>query len=102
MPGSFGDDVESTASIKSGVPGASQSGSALTHTPDINKTLPTEKPLPSEPGVSSTDYGRGTSTGAGGIESNVERELHGSRGVGSNTGTGSGLTGSSLPDRSVE
>ena len=94
MPGTFDNDVESTASIKSGVQGAAQSATGLTGTPDVNK------PLPSEPGTGSTGLGSDTTTGT--HESKLAEHLHGDRGVGSNAETGSGLPSSNLPDRSVD
>ena len=48
------DDISSTASVKSGIPGASQTSPRLTNEPDINK------PLPREPGTTGTS---GTGTG---------------------------------------
>jgi len=89
MPGTFDDDSATTASVRSGIPGAAQSGN-------------TNKPLPTEPG-----YGTGRTT-AGPHSSNLENkldprvdsDLDGSRGLGGNTtgtrgmtGTGSGLGG---------
>ena len=91
MPESFG-DPGSTASIKSGVLGAPQSGSTLTGSSDVNKALPHEPA-----GMNTT--GRDATTGP--HESRLAEHLHGSRGVGSNSGTDSGLTGSALPDRST-
>ena len=103
MPGSFDDDdTSSTTAIRSGVTGQSHRGSGLTGSSDINK------PLPNQPGTS--NLGSGAKTTAGHHSSNLENKLDprvdsdmdGSRGLGSNTTTsGSTLTGSSLPDRSV-
>ena len=102
MPGAF-DDGSSTAEIRSGVPGRNVGDSSgLTGSSSLNK------PLPNEPGTSS--LGSGTTTTAGPHSSNLENkldprvdsDLDGSRGLGSRTGTtGSGLTGSSYPDRSL-
>ena len=64
VPGAFDDDATTTASVKSGVVGQPQKGSALTDSGAVGPS--TNKPLPLEPEAA-----------------------------------GSGLTGSSLPDRSV-
>lgn len=137
MPGSFDDDAATTASVKSGIPGYSQSGSTITgaNQPGAN----TNKALPREPaiggsgvmgtGSSSTTAGPHSSSLANKADPRTDSNLDGSRGLGSNTttgtgsgltggttttgtgsgftggstntGTGSGLTGSSLPDRTL-
>ena len=101
MPGGF-DDTATTASVKSGVAGEPQSGSTI-HDP-----LHTNKPLPGEPETAGSGI-----TGASGVrphssslankaDPRVDSDLDDSRGVtGGPTGTGSGLTGTGLPDRSV-
>ena len=101
MPGAF-DDGSSTAEIRSGVPGRNVGGSGLTGSSSLNK------PLPNEPGTSSLGSGSHTTTGPHSsnlenkLDPRVDSDLDGSRGLGSNTGTsGSGLTGSSYPERSV-
>jgi len=73
VPGGF-DDAATTASVKSGIIGEPQSGSTMSGS-NVHDPLNTNKALPHEPAT--TDSGYGT------------------------TGTGSGLTGTSLPDRSV-
>ena len=100
IPGAFDDDASSTTAIRSGIPGHGASG--LSGTSDINK------PLPREPGSSSLGSGSHANVGphSSGLENKldprVDSDLDGSRGLGRNTGTtGSGLTGSNLPDRSV-
>jgi len=79
MPGGFDDDAATTASVKSGIPGTSQTGNALSgsNEPSLN----TNKALPREPATAHS----------------------GTTGFGNTThhGVGSGLTGTNLPDRSV-
>ena len=72
MPGSFADDAGTTASVKSGIIGEPQSGSALGES-GPNDSLNTNKALPREPESAGAGYSAG----------------------------GGGLTGTSLPDRSV-
>lgn len=106
VPGRFDDDTSSTASIRSGVIGDSQNGPGLTSLGATGSS--TNKPLPREPETAGT--GRLDHSGAGPHSSSlankadprVDSDLDGSRGLGGTTaGTGSGLTGTSLPDRSV-
>ena len=106
-PGTFDDDANTTASVKSGVIGEPQEGSSLTDSGAVGSS--TNKPLPLEPGSAGT--GRTGPSGVGPHDSSVankadprvDSDLDGSRGLDSRTGgTGSGLTGSSLPDRSIE
>lgn len=106
MPGTFDDDTTTTASVKSGVIGQPQEGSGLTDSGAVGSS--TNKPLPLEP--ESAGIGRTGTSGVGPHDSSlankadprVDSDLDGSRGLDSDTrGTGSGLTGSSLPDRSV-
>lgn len=106
MPGTFDDDTATTASVKSGVIGESQEGSALIGSGATGSA--TNKPPPLEP--ESAGSGRTGPSGVGPrdlslankADPRVDSDLNGSRGLGSSdTGTGSGLTGTSLPDRSV-
>lgn len=103
------DDTATTASIKSGVPGKPRS-SSLTgstgnkDTPEVNKPLP---PKPTGAGLTETPgtsvAGPHSSNLANQADPRVDSDLDGSKAFGgSATGTGSGLTGSGLPDRSVE
>ena len=57
MPGGFDDDAATTASVRSGVPGQSQSGSGIMGTNDLSLN----KPLPREPASASTSAGAGSS-----------------------------------------
>ena len=102
MPSMTDDD---TASIKSGVTGFPQSGSALTGPPGNTDPLDTNKPLPREPQSEmsgSTTAGPHSSNLANRVDPRVDSNLDGSQGLGGNTtGTGSGLTGSNLPHRGV-
>ncbi|KAI9877958.1 MAG: hypothetical protein M1830_002365 [Pleopsidium flavum] len=104
MPGGF-DDGASTASIKSGVPGYPQSGSGLAGSSATGDSLDTNKPLPHTPGSgltgSNTTTGPHSSNLANKADPRVDSDLDGSRGLGRGT-TGAGLTGTNLPDRSVE
>ena len=106
MPGTFDDDTATTASVKSGVIGESQHGLGLTGSGTTGSSK--NKPLPLEPESAGT--GRTGASGIGPHDSSlankadprVDSDLDGSKGLGGNTtGTGSGLTGTSLPDRSV-
>lgn len=104
------DEASTTASILSGVPGKDQS-SSLTHPSATSDTLDTNKPLPLEPtdtgftGPSArSSAGPHTSTLANKADPRVDSDRDGSRGIGSDNydqGTGSGLTGNALPDRTV-
>lgn len=90
MPGGFDDDAATTASVRSGIPGQSQSGSNImdSNDPSLNK------PLPREPTSAGTDMG--TSSMAGNsydsqpMGSHVGRDaaLLGAGGVGTNSMTG--------------
>lgn len=103
------DDTATTASIKSGVPGNPHSSSLASSTGNKD-ALETNKPLPHEPtgaGVRGTPdqsaAGPHSSNLANRADPRVDSDLDGSKGLGrSAAGTGSGLTGSSVPDRSVE
>lgn len=103
------DDTATTASIKSGVPGNPQS-SSLTGSTGNKDVVDTNKPLSHEPagvglGGTPDKYAAGphSSSLANRADPRVDSDLDGSKGLGgSATGTGSGLTGSSYPDRSVE
>ena len=102
VPGTFDDDTATTASVKSGVIGESQGGSALAGSGATDSS--TNKPLPMEPesATGHSGYGPHDSSLANKADPRVDSDLDGSRGLGSSTtGTGSGLTGTSLPDRSV-
>ena len=100
MPGGF-DDTATTASVKSGIAGEAQTGSK------ISDPLNTNKPLPGEPAAAGSGYNTGAS-GAGPhtlslankADPRVDSDLDGSRGI-TGGSTGSGLTGTSLPDRSI-
>lgn len=103
------DDTATTASIKSGVPGNPQS-SSLTGSTGNKDTLEVNKPLPPQPtGAGLTEIpdksvaGSHSSNLANQADPRVDPDLDGSKVLGGGaTGTGSGLTGSGLPDRSVE
>ena len=102
MPGTFADDAATTASVKSGIQGNPQSGSALTGSSNSNK------PLPNEPGTGATGTGFNT---AGPHSSNLENKMDprvdsdrdGSRGLGrdAGTGVGDGSTSRNLPTRGI-
>lgn len=111
MPGTSDDDVGSTSSIKSGVPGSNQE-SRVIGAPETHDTLDTNKPLPHEPTTGAAhEQGSSTTSGVGPHSSGlankadprVDSDLDGSRGLGSHgtTGTTGAYTGSELPDRSV-
>lgn len=95
-----------TPSVQSEIPSQAQSGS-LAGLSGTRDTLDTSKPLPNEPpsglsGISSsTTAGPHSSDLANKADPRVDSDLDGSKGLGSNIGDGDGLTGSSLPDRSV-
>lgn len=112
MPGMFDEDVGSTSSIKSGVPGSSQE-SRVIGAPETHDPLDTNKPLPREPTAGGTQgYGSSTTSGAGPHSSSlankadprVDSDLDGYRGLETQgtPGTSGSLTGGSLPDRTVE
>lgn len=99
------DDGASTASIKSGVTGKAQGGS-LTIPPGTHNPLGSNKPL-SEPskniGSATHTAGPHSSDLANRADPRVDSDLDGRKGLGTSTaGPGSGLAGSSLPDRSVQ
>ena len=100
------DDAATTTSIKSSIPGLSQA-QPLTDISGTQDTLDINKPLPSEPnsglsGIpSSTSAGPHSSNLANKADPRVDSDLDGSRGLGGNNADGNGLTGSSLPDRTV-
>lgn len=101
------DDAATTASIKSGVPGKAQSGH-LTGPSDTSDTFDTNKPLPKEP--TDTAY-TGSSIGSSGnpysasshnkLDPRVDLDSNPSGAIDHGRGTGSGLTGDTLPDRTV-
>lgn len=103
------DDTATTASIKSGVSGKPQP-SPLTSSTGNKDAVDTNKPLPHEPtgaglrGIpDKSAAGPHSSSLANRADPRVDSDLDGSKGLeGSATGTRSGLTGSSLPDRSIE
>ncbi|CAF9938892.1 MAG: hypothetical protein HETSPECPRED_001412 [Heterodermia speciosa] len=106
MPGTFDDDTATTASVKSGVIGESQGGAGLTGPGVTGSSL--NKPLPREPETAGTGHlghsgvGPHDSKLANKADPRVDSDLDGSKGLGSSTsGTGPGLTGTSLPDRTV-
>lgn len=102
-PGMF-DDGATTASIKSGVTGKAQGGS-LTNLSGTHKTSGSSKPLsePSAHAGSTHTAGPHSSALANRADPRVDSDRDGHKGLGTSTaGTGSGLTSSSLPDRSVE
>ena len=98
MPGGFGDDDASNASVKSGVAGDLRSSSLRGQgTHDLSTS---NKPLPREPESAGTGV-IGSKSTAGPYSSNVG-DLDESRGLsGPTAGAGTGMGGSSLPDRSV-
>lgn len=106
MPGTFDDDTATTASVKSGVIGESQEQSGLTGSgetvPPSNKQL-SHEPEPAGTGpVGHSGVGPHDSKLANKADPRVDSDLDGSKALGGSTsGTGSGLTGTSLPDRSV-
>ncbi|KAL9028644.1 MAG: hypothetical protein Q9196_003022 [Gyalolechia fulgens] len=111
MPGTFDDDAASTSSIKSGLQGHPQE-SKMTGLPETRDPLNTDKALPREPttggaGVHSssntTGSGSHPSILANKTDPRADSGFDRSRGLGSQetTGNASGLTGSSLPDRTV-
>lgn len=103
-PGRF-DDAATTASIKSGVAGKAQGGS-LANPSGTHNPLGSNKPLsePSaHPGSTTHTAGPHTSDLANRADPRVDSDRAGHKGLGTSTaGTGSGLTGSSLPDRSTQ
>ncbi|KAL9605581.1 MAG: hypothetical protein Q9179_001239 [Wetmoreana sp. 5 TL-2023] len=103
MPGTFDDDVGSTTSIKSGLPGNTAEDSKVTSIPDTRDPLDTNKALPREPatgGLHSTTAGAGphSSSLANKVDPRVDSDLDGSSGLGRNGTTG---TGSSLPEKTA-
>ena len=111
MPGSFEDDVGSTSSVKSGVPGASQTESlgasdlpATQGPPDVNKALPREPIAGNDGGLtSSSDPIAGPYSSSNKLDPRVGPDSDGPRDLGSNAvGTAAGSTGRSLPDRTTE
>ncbi|KAL8722115.1 MAG: hypothetical protein Q9225_001359 [Loekoesia sp. 1 TL-2023] len=109
MPGTFEDEVGSTSSIKSGLPGNTQE-SKMTGVPETRDPLDTNKALPREPVTAST-RGVGTSSAGGAgphsstlankADPRVDSDLDGSRRLGGQgtTGTAGGVTGSNFPER---
>lgn len=95
------DDAATTASIKSGIPGLTQSRS-LTGSSGTHDTLDTNKPLPSEPDAgllgtsSSTNTGLHSSSLANKADPRVDSTPE-SKGLGSNFGDETGLAGKDLP-----
>lgn len=111
MLGTFDDDVGSTSSIKSGLPGNSH-GYKMTGLPESRDPLDTNKALPREPtteGAGAYDSsivaqpGPHSSISGDKIDSRVNPDLDRSGGLESRgtTGNTSGPTGSSLPGRTV-
>lgn len=98
------DDAATTASIKSGVAGKAQGGS-LTNPSESHHTLGSNKPL-SEPSAYSGNThtaGPHSSDLANRADPRVDSDHDGHKALGTSTaGTGSGLTGSSLPNRSAQ
>lgn len=98
------DDGASTASIKSGIQGHSQSGSGLIGSSGSNDPVDTNKPLPITPASGliggNTAAGPHTSNLANRADPRVDPDLDGSSGLSRGT-TGAGLTGSGLPDRTI-
>lgn len=98
------DDGATTASIKSGVAGKAQGGS-LTDPSGTHNTLGSNKPL-SEPSAhpkNTHTAGPHSSDLANRADPRVDSDRDGHKGLGTSAaGTGSGLTGSSLPNRSVQ
>ncbi|KAL8699571.1 MAG: hypothetical protein Q9224_001350 [Gallowayella concinna] len=116
IPGTFDDDAGSALSIKSGQLGTSQE-TKMTGLPETHDPLDTNKPLPREPTTggmsglaSSTNSGPGphSSALANKADPRVDSDLDGSRGLGGSGATGassgmsSGLTGTTLPDRTAD
>ena len=108
MPGAFEDDVESTSSVKSGLPGNSRDFK-MTGVPDTRDPLDTNKALPREPATGDTrGFGTTSEAGAGPHSSTlanradprIDSNLNDSRGLGSQ-GTTGGMTASNLPDRTI-
>ena len=106
MPGTFDDDTATTASVKSGVIGESQGGAGLSGPGATSSSI--NKPLPREPETAGTGslghsgVGPHDSKLANKADPRVDSDLDGSKGLGSSTsGAGAGLTGTSLPDRTV-
>lgn len=91
------DDAATTASIKSGVAGKAQGGS-LTNPSGSHHALGSNKPL-----SDTHTAGPHTSDLANRADPRVDSDRDGHKGLGTSTaGTGSGLTGSSLPNRSAQ
>ena len=106
MPGTFDDDTATTASVKSGVIGEPQGGAGLTGPdttgPAINKPLPREPETAGTGNLGHSGVGPHDSKLANKVDPRVDSDLDGSKGLGSSTsGAGPGLTGTSLPDRTV-
>ena len=105
MPGTFDDDTATTASVKSGVIGESQGGAGLTGPGATGSSI--NKPLPREPETAGTGtlghsgVGPHDSKLANKADPRVDSDLDGSKGLGRTSGTGTGSTGTSLPDRTV-
>ena len=105
-PQGVADETSTTASILSGVPGKDQS-SSLTRPSGTNDTLDVNKPLPREPtgaGLTNPDSSSAkpyTSTHAEKVDPYGSSDRDRSRGIGPDNTAGSGLTGNTLPDRTV-
>lgn len=105
-PRGVADETSTTASILSGVPGKDQS-SSLTGPAGTNDTLDVNKPLPREPtgaGLANPDSSLAqpyTATHAEKVDPYASLGRDRSRDIGTENTAGSGLTGSTLPDRTV-
>lgn len=106
-PRGVADEMSTTASILSGVPGKDQSSSS-TRPSGTDDALDINKPLPREP--TGTGFTNSDSSSATPHTSNLAEEVNPrvdpgpdrSRGIGHDNATGSGLTGNTIPDRTVE
>lgn len=100
------DEASTTASIISGVPGKDQS-SSVTRPSGTNDALDVNKPLPREPTGTGLTNPDGSSAAphssilANKVDPRVDSDRDRSLGIGHDKVTGSGLTGNTLPDRTV-
>ncbi|KAL9127515.1 MAG: hypothetical protein Q9217_003625 [Psora testacea] len=110
MPGTFDDDAATTASVKSGIPGTSQSGNNMDGGLGLGSGSNINKPLPQEPVTSgsSTTAGPHSSTIGNRADPRIDSDRDGSHGgIRSKDTTGNGFGGhstlgneGSLPGRS--